>query len=143
MKLLNVMIYILVYFSTMLVIIAAADWRLMIPVLIWLVLYILIQIKYVPQLKNVASSQADARSDMTGRIVDSYTNINTVKLFSHSQRESDYAQQGMDGFLKTVYLQMRLRTTGYGWFSKNRVFTNAFGGGFKHQCGLYKSPFGV
>jgi len=108
MKLLNVMIYILVYFSTMLVIIAAADWRLMIPVLIWLVLYILIQIKFVPQLKNVASSQANARSDMTGRIVDSYTNINTVKLFSHSQRESDYAQQGMDGFLKTVYLQMRL-----------------------------------
>ncbi len=108
MKLLNVMVYIVVYFSVMLVIIAAADWRLMIPVLIWLVLYILIQIKFVPQLKNVASSQADARSDMTGRIVDSYTNISTVKLFSHSQRESDYAQQGMDGFLKTVYLQMRL-----------------------------------
>jgi ATP-binding cassette subfamily B multidrug efflux pump len=108
MKLLNVMVYIAVYFSTMLVIIAAADWRLIIPVLIWLVLYILIQIKFVPQLKNVASSQADARSDMTGRIVDSYTNISTVKLFSHSKRESDYAQEGMDGFLKTVYLQMRL-----------------------------------
>ena len=108
MKLLNVLVYILVYFSTMLVIIAAADWRLMIPVLVWLVLYILIQIKFVPQLKKVASSQADARSNMTGRIVDSYTNINTVKLFSHSRRESDYAQQGMDGFLKTVYLQMRL-----------------------------------
>ncbi len=108
MKLLNVMVYIVVYFSVMLLIIAAADWRLMIPVLIWLVLYVLIQIKFVPQLKNVASSQADARSDMTGRIVDSYTNISTVKLFSHSQRESDYAQKGMDGFLKTVYLQMRL-----------------------------------
>jgi len=47
---------------------------------------------------------------MTGRIVDSYSNIATVKLFSHTQREADYAQQGMKGFLATVYKQMRLAT---------------------------------
>ncbi|MCV5215852.1 ABC transporter ATP-binding protein, partial [Escherichia coli] len=61
-------------------------------------------------LKDVASEQADARSTMTGRIVDSYTNIKTVKLFSHSQRETQYAEQGMKGFLNTVYRQMRLVT---------------------------------
>ncbi len=108
MKLLNVMIYIFVYFFTMLVVIAQADWRLMIPILIWLVFYIIAQIIFVPKLKKVATDQANARSDMTGRIVDSYTNISTVKLFSHSQRESEYAKQGMDGFLQTVYSQMRL-----------------------------------
>lgn len=108
MKLLNVMVYILIYFVSMLVVIAQADWRLMLPILGWLVLYIIAQWFYVPKLKEISTTQANARSDMTGRIVDSYTNISTVKLFSHSQRESDYAKEGMDGFLQTVYKQMRL-----------------------------------
>jgi ATP-binding cassette subfamily B multidrug efflux pump len=108
MKLLNVMVYILIYFVSMLVVIAQADWRLMLPILGWLVLYIIAQWFYVPKLKDISTTQANARSDMTGRIVDSYTNISTVKLFSHSQRESDYAKEGMDGFLQTVYKQMRL-----------------------------------
>jgi ATP-binding cassette subfamily B multidrug efflux pump len=108
MKILNVMVYILVYFSSMLVVIAHADTRLVYPVLVWLVFYIAVQIYFVPRLKNVASKQAHARSDMTGRIVDTYTNIATVKLFSHSQREGEYAKQGMQGFLSTVYTQMRL-----------------------------------
>jgi len=54
--------------------------------------------------------QADARALMTGRIVDSYTNILTLKLFSRSQRESAYAQAGMEEFMATVYPQMRLAT---------------------------------
>lgn len=58
----------------------------------------------------MASEQADARSLMTGRIVDSYTNISTVKLFSHSRRETEYAEEGMEGFLDTVHRQMRLVT---------------------------------
>ena len=108
MKLLNVIMYIFVYFVAMLAVIAQADWRLILPVIGWLVLYVIIQWYFIPRLKNVATEQANARSDMTGRIVDSYTNISTVKLFSHSKRESDYAKEGMDGFLQTVYLQMRL-----------------------------------
>jgi ATP-binding cassette subfamily B multidrug efflux pump len=94
----------------MVVLLAQADIRLMIPMLIWLTCYISIQIYFVPKLKRVASEQADARSTMTGRIVDSYTNIATVKLFSHSKRETDYAEKGMRGFLDTVYRQMRLVT---------------------------------
>src|SRR5690554_6690079 len=47
---------------------------------------------------------------MTGRIVDSYTNIQTVKLFAHTDKETDYARESMDGFLDTVYRQMRLVT---------------------------------
>lgn len=110
MKLLDVLVYILVYFTSMLVMIASADLRLMLPMLIWLAAYVAIQWKLVPKLKAIATEQADARSTMTGRIVDSYTNIATVKLFSHTQQETDYAKDSMMIFLKTVYGQMRLVT---------------------------------
>lgn len=110
MKLLDVMVYVGVYFVSMLVLVAQADGRLIWPLLVWLFIYIAAQVYFVPRLKEVAEAQADARSLMTGRIVDSYSNITTVKLFSHSQRELDYAQQGMDSFLDTVHRQMRLVT---------------------------------
>lgn len=110
-KLLDVLMYIIVYFGSMLFLVAEADWRLMLPLLVWLVLYICIQLYFVPRLKKVATSQADARSEMTGRIVDSYTNIATIKLFSYTQREEEYARQSMDVFLQPVYKQMRLVTS--------------------------------
>ena len=110
MKLLDVLVYIAVYFIAMLVLVAQADIRLMLPLLGWLAGYTALMWFFVPRLKRVSAEQADARSEMTGRIVDSYTNISTVKLFSHSQRESDYARESMDGFLQTVYRQMRLAT---------------------------------
>ncbi|MGX1927480.1 ABC transporter ATP-binding protein [Vibrio sp. NH-7] len=110
MKTMDVFVYVSVYFTAMIVLLAQADIRLMIPMMIWLGCYVAIQIYFVPKLKKVASEQADARSTMTGRIVDSYTNIATVKLFSHSKRETEYAEKGMRGFLDTVYKQMRLVT---------------------------------
>jgi len=110
MKLLDVLVYISVYFTSMVVMVGQADWRLMAPMLIWLAAYIGIQFYFVPKLKAVSEKQADARSTMTGRIVDSYTNINTVKLFSHSTRETEYAEEGMEEFLGTVHKQMRLAT---------------------------------
>lgn len=111
MKILDVLVYVVVYFTTMIVSIAALDTRLVIPLLIWLVIYIAIQWYFVPKLKRISKKQADARSTMTGRIVDSYTNIQTVKLFSHTDREADYAQDGMNSFLVTVYHQMRMATS--------------------------------
>ncbi|WP_432455576.1 ABC transporter ATP-binding protein [Agarivorans sp. QJM3NY_29] len=110
MKLLDLMVYVLVYFTSMVLLVAQADIRLIWPMLLWLVVYIAIQFRFVPKLKRVSTEQADARSLMSGRIVDSYTNIATVKLFSHNQREADYAQEGMQGFLQTVHQQMRLVT---------------------------------
>ena len=109
-KLLDVLLYVTVYFGGLLVMIASANIKLTIPLFVWLGLYICILSYFIPKLGRVSMRQADARSDMTGRIVDSYTNISTVKLFSHSQRESDYAQQGMGKFLDTVHEQMRLVT---------------------------------
>lgn len=110
MKILDLAVYVMVYFTTILFTVASADWRLVIPMLLWLVVYIMLQLYFVPKLKNVATEQANARSNMTGRIVDSYTNIQTVKLFSHSQRETAYARDSMSEFLDTVYHQMRLAT---------------------------------
>ncbi|QSX32557.1 ABC transporter ATP-binding protein [Shewanella avicenniae] len=110
MKLLDVLMYILVYFTSMVVMMAKADWRMVIPMALWLTCYILLQWFFIPRLKAVASEQADARSTMTGRIVDSYSNISTVKLFAHTQQEANYARSSMREFLATVYRQMRLVT---------------------------------
>ncbi len=113
MKLLNVAVYIVVYFTTMLITVGQADLFLMIPMILWLLGYVYTQIYFVPKLKAVSEEQAEARSTMTGRIVDSYTNITTVKLFSHTQREIDYTKESMDTFIDVVHRQMRL-ATGFG-----------------------------
>ncbi|ENC6731128.1 ABC transporter ATP-binding protein [Vibrio navarrensis] len=110
MKLVDVMVYISVYFVSMVWMMGESDQVLMLPILIWLLVYIAIQFYYIPRMKQVATDQADARSQMTGRIVDSYTNITTVKLFSHSERELAYAENSMQQFLQTVYRQMRMVT---------------------------------
>ena len=110
MKLLDVILFVTVYVITMLVLVASADLRLCVPLLIWLFLYIGLQLIFVPRLKNISQIQANSRSTMTGRIVDSYTNIVTLKLFSFSSRESAYVKEGMTEFLNTVHPQMRLVT---------------------------------
>jgi ATP-binding cassette subfamily B multidrug efflux pump len=109
-KLLDVGNYVIVYFGGALIVAASADWRLMLPFAAWLVAYAILLRYAIPRLNKVAQEQADARSTMTGRIVDSYTNIATVKLFSHSHREEDYARESMGDFLGTVHRQMRLAT---------------------------------
>jgi ATP-binding cassette subfamily B multidrug efflux pump len=110
MTLLDVFVYVLVYFLAMIGMVASADWRLVLPLLFWLAAYTALIMYFVPRLKRISSEQADARSQMTGRVVDSYTNISTVKLFSHAGREEIYAQESMDLFLETVHRQMRLVT---------------------------------
>ena len=110
MKLLDVILFVSVYVMTMLFLVASADLRLCLPLLVWLLLYVGLQVFFVPKLKNISQIQANSRSTMTGRIVDSYTNIVTLKLFSFSSRESQYVKEGMTEFLNTVHPQMRLVT---------------------------------
>src|SRR5581483_5816370 len=88
----------------------SADLWLAVPLLAWFALYIGVLVYFVPRLRDVSVLQSDARAVMTGRIVDSYTNIQTVKLFAHTQREREYARDAMDLFLGTVTSQMRLVT---------------------------------
>ncbi|WP_291199557.1 ABC transporter ATP-binding protein [Hyphomonas sp.] len=110
MKILDVFVFVLVYFFSALALIGSADWRLAAPLVLWLAVYACLLWYFVPRLGRIAEKQADARSIMTGRIVDSYTNIQTVKLFAHSGREESYARDSMSGFLDTVHGQMRLVT---------------------------------
>ncbi|MDP3457947.1 MAG: ABC transporter ATP-binding protein, partial [Hyphomonas sp.] len=110
MKILDVFVFVLVYFFSALALIGSADWRLAAPLILWLAVYACLLWYFVPRLGKIAEKQADARSIMTGRIVDSYTNIQTVKLFAHSGREETYAKDSMSGFLDTVHGQMRLVT---------------------------------
>ncbi len=110
MKMLDVMLFVSVYMVTTTLLVAGADLRLALPLLVWLVMYLSVLRYFVPRLRRVSTLQADARSLMTGRIVDSYTNIVTLKLFSHSSREADYVKQGMQEFMGTVHPQMRLVT---------------------------------
>ena len=110
MKLLDVILFVIIYLVTMLILVASADPRLCVPLLVWLMLYATLQRYFVPRMKNIAMLQADARSLMTGRVVDSYTNILTLKLFSRNSREAAYVKEGMTEFLDTVHPQMRLVT---------------------------------
>ena len=110
-KLLDVLAYVGVYFIGALVLVASFDVWLLLPFLIWLVLYVSLLRTVLPQLAVASKEFADENSVMTGRIVDSYTNIMTVKLFAHSRREEDYAREGMEGMLGAFNKLMRHLTT--------------------------------
>ena len=97
-----------VYMLTLLALTAGMDWRLMLPFALWALAYGLACGYFVPRLGRAGKEQADARSLMTGRVTDAYTNIATVKLFSHSQREAAYAREAMQAFQITGQVQMRL-----------------------------------
>lgn len=104
----DVMSYVLVNFITVIAVVTSFDWRFLPPFLLWLTFYIVAVRWFVPRLSKSSESQASARALMTGRITDAYTNISTVKLFSHAGREAEYAKSAMLDFQKTVYRQMRL-----------------------------------
>ncbi len=106
----DILVYVVIYFVTLIAVLGAFDGWLVVPFLGWLLLYAVTLWVFVPRLGKVAQKQADARSLMTGRITDAYTNIATVKLFSHSQREAQFARSAMQEFMTTAYGQMRLVT---------------------------------
>lgn len=109
-KLIDVLVHMLVYLSTMVWMLAEADPYLAVPLIIWLVFYTIAIFYFIPRLRRQASVQADTRSDMVGRIVDSYVNIATVKLFGGKGRETRYARDGMVGFIKAEYKALRILT---------------------------------
>ena len=104
----DILVFVTIYFVTMVVVVGSFDSWLLLPFIGWLCCYLLSLWWFVPRLSKVSRSQADARSLMTGRITDAYTNIATVKLFSHAGREATHARGAMQEFLHTVHAQMRL-----------------------------------
>ena len=104
----DILVFVIIYFVTMSIIVGRFDAWLLLPFLVWLLLYVAAVWYFVPRMAQVSKSQADARSLMTGRITDAYTNIATVKLFSHTQREAVFARSAMQEFMVTVHRQMRI-----------------------------------
>ena len=106
----DMLAYVSIYFITISVVLGAISPLLIVPLLLWLVLFIVAACYFIPRLSRISNAQADARAVMTGRVTDAYTNIQTVKLFAHAGRESAYAKASMQKFMVTVYKQMRLGT---------------------------------
>jgi len=102
--------FVSVYWLTAVVLFANADAWLVTPLAAWFVAYALVLRYFIPRLKQRAIETSEARSMLTGRIVDSYTNILTVKLFAHTEREDAYAQSAMREQLDKLKVQLRLTT---------------------------------
>ena len=107
----DMVVYVIVYFITSGIILVALDSWLLLPFIAWIIAFGIIMRVLIPKLAVTAQQQADARSLMSGRVTDAYSNITTVKLFSHGAREAAYAKQSMQEFMVTVHAQMRLATT--------------------------------
>ncbi|MEM6482252.1 MAG: ABC transporter ATP-binding protein, partial [Pseudomonadota bacterium] len=92
------------------VLLSEADIRLTVPLLIWLSLYLLLVRWTITRVGPASQAASDARSEVTGRVVDSYTNIHSVKLFAHNERELDYAKEAIENTRKTFQKEMRIFT---------------------------------
>lgn len=101
-------IFISIYFLSAAIVLAKFDFILLLPFFIWLIFYIIICIHFIPKLTQVAQEQAKERSFITGLISDIYSNIISVKLFSHSNKELEYTRNGMQQMMIPVYKQQRL-----------------------------------
>ena len=103
-------VYVLIYLLTSAAILGSFVAWLIVPFALWMVTFFSSLFYFIPRLGKTAQAQADARSLMTGRVTDAYSNIATVKLFSHGRREAAYAKSAMREFMTTVHQQMRLVT---------------------------------
>jgi ATP-binding cassette subfamily B multidrug efflux pump len=91
-------------------ILAETDARLLIPLGLWFAGFVAIAWLFIPRITRLGKEVAEARSTLAGRIVDSYSNIQTVKLFAHAEREEEYARRALEDFRWTFARQLRLFT---------------------------------
>ncbi len=114
--------YALIYTMSAVILLADFDWRLMLIFGIWMASFVAIAVYIVPRIGLAAKAMSEARSTMTGRIVDSYTNIQTVKLFAHTDREDGYALHAINNTYTTFRKEMRLFT----WMEVLLLVNNTF-----------------
>jgi ATP-binding cassette subfamily B multidrug efflux pump len=109
--------YIAVYGTSAFVLMAASDWRLGVPTLLWFVGYIIFLRRFVPRMRDLAKSSSEARSLVMARVVDSYTNILTVKLFARLADEDAYVREVIDDHQNAMAAHMRLLSRFMFWLS--------------------------
>ena len=116
----NAVWYILVYGTAALLLLADADWRLALPIAAWFLLYATLLRFIVPRMRDRSREASAQRSALTGRIVDSYTNVQTVKLFARARQEDEFAREGVLALTEAFRRQMRLVTlNGFGLATLN------------------------
>ena len=103
--------YIVVYGLSALILMAMADWRLAIPTVLWFAGYSIFLRYFVPKMRDLAKTSSELRSLVMGRVVDSYTNILTVKLFARARDEDTYVREVIDDHTGAIAAHMRLITT--------------------------------
>ncbi len=103
--------YIIVYGGSAMLLLADADWRLAMPIAGWFLIYAALLRYFVPRMRERSRTVAEARSGLTGRIVDSYTNILTVKLFARAADEDAFVREALDGHTAVFRRQLRMITT--------------------------------
>ncbi|MBX3554052.1 MAG: ABC transporter ATP-binding protein [Pseudolabrys sp.] len=102
--------YILVYGSSAIFLLASADWRLALPIYVWFGAYLVLLRILVPRMRDRSKDVSEARSVLTGRIVDTYTNILTVKLFARARQEDAYVREAFDEHTGLFHASLRLNT---------------------------------
>lgn len=92
------------------VLLSVADPRLILPLIVWFVLYGFLVRWTVTRVGPASQAASDARSTVTGRVVDSYSNIHSVKMFAHDDRELSYAKESIEDARRTFQVEMRIFT---------------------------------
>ena len=103
--------YSLAYLIGAAVLLSTSDWRLLVPLLVWFALYAALVQWTIRRVGPASKASSDARSQVTGRVVDSYTNIHSVKMFAHHDLEVDFAKDAIENARKTFQVEMRIFTT--------------------------------
>ncbi len=102
--------YIMVYGVSALVLMSLADWRIAVPTAMWFAAYVAVLRTFVPRMRDLAKASSELRSTVMGRVVDSYTNILTVKLFARARDEDAYVRETIDEHTDAIQAHMRLIT---------------------------------
>ncbi len=113
--------FILIYGTSSLILLAHADPWLALPVVLWFMSYVVMLRYFVPRMRDRSKTMSEARSMLTGRIVDTYTNIVTVKLFARARDEDAYVREAVDHHTGRFLASLRLNT----WFALTLTLLNA------------------
>src|SRR6266852_2889488 len=120
--------YILVYGTSALILLASADAWLALPISLWFAGYLVLLRVFVPRMRDRSKQVSEARSMLTGRIVDTYTNILTVKLFARARREDAYVRDAIEEHTGLFYASLRLNTLfGFSLTTRNAMLVTGTG----------------
>src|SRR6185369_10651667 len=121
--------YILVYGTSALLLLASADPWLALPIALWFCGYLALLRAIVPRMRDRSKEMSESRSMLTGRIVDSYTNILTVKLFARAREEDAYVREALEQHTGRFHRSLRLNTLfGFSLSTLNALLVTATGG---------------